>query len=174
MRIATNLNGVTLREANEGDVDTIFDFIIGLADYEKLRHEVTATPEDIRAALFGEQAIARVVLGEVDLAPVGFALFFYNFSTFVGRCGIYLEDLFVNPDGRGRGVGRALLSYLGHLAVNEGCGRVEWTVLDWNTPSIEFYHALGARPLNDWTIERVSGAGLQTLASNVTFERYEQ
>jgi GNAT superfamily N-acetyltransferase len=153
-----------IRTATERDIPLILEMIKGLADYEKMADEVVATEAGLRDALFGPRPDAEVVLAYVGAAPAGFALFFHNFSTFVGRRGLYLEDLFVKPEWRGHGVGKGLLAHLAHLAVERGCGRFEWTVLDWNEPAIKFYESLGARPMAGWTIFRVSGEALTRLA----------
>ena len=142
----------------------IADLIRGLARYEKLEDQVEMTEELLAAALFGERPYAEVVLAEEDGLAVGFALFFHNFSTFLGRPGIYLEDLFVLPEHRGRGIGRTLLAHLARLAVERGCGRLEWAVLDWNRDAIGFYERLGARPLSEWTVYRLTGEALTDLA----------
>ncbi len=151
--------------ATERDLPLVLGFIRKLAEYEKLSHQVVATEELLREGLFGERRVAEVVLAYLADQPVGFALFFHNFSTFVGRAGIYLEDLFVEPHHRGKGVGKALLAYVANLAVERKCGRFEWAVLDWNTPSIEFYKSLGAVPLDDWTLFRLTGDALNRVAS---------
>lgn len=156
---------MTLRFATPADVPLIFAFINGLAEYEKLAHEVVATEETLHATLFGERPYAEVVIGEHEGEAVGFALFFHNYSTFLGRPGIYLEDLFVKPAWRGRGFGKALLTFLGKLAVERGCGRLEWAVLDWNEPAIRFYESLGAQPMDEWTVYRVTGEALERLAA---------
>ena len=156
---------MTLRAATVADVPQILAFIRALADYERLLHEVVATEDGIRQALFGPRPYAEVVLAEDDGAPIGFALFFHTFSTFVGVPGLYLEDLFVVPEARGRGVGRALLAHLSRLAVERGCGRVEWAVLDWNAPAIRFYESLGARPNSEWTVYRLTDEPLAALAA---------
>jgi len=156
---------MTLRAATVADVPQILAFIRALADYERLLHEVIATEDGIRQALFGPRPYAEVVLAEDDGAPIGFALFFHTFSTFVGLPGLYLEDLFVVPEARGRGVGRALLAHLSRLAVERGCGRVEWAVLDWNAPAIRFYESLGARPNSEWTVYRLTDEPLAALAA---------
>jgi GNAT superfamily N-acetyltransferase len=145
-------------------VPVIADLIRGLARYEKLEDQVEMTEELLAAALFGERPYAEVVLAEEDGLAVGFALFFHNFSTFLGRPGIYLEDLFVLPEHRGRGIGRTLLAHLARLAVERGCGRLEWAVLDWNRDAIGFYERLGARPLSEWTVYRLAGEALTRLA----------
>ena len=155
---------MTLRPATAADVPQILAFIRGLAEYERLLHEVVATEDGLRQALFGPRPYAEVVLAEDAGVPVGFALFFHTFSTFLGQPGIYLEDLFVIPDARGQGVGKALLAELARLAVARGCGRVEWAVLDWNTPAIGFYDSLGARPNEEWTVYRLTGDPLAALA----------
>ena len=153
-----------LRPAREDDVPVILACIRGLAEYERLAHEVVATEELLRASLFGSRAAAEVVLALEGEAPAGFALFFHNYSTFLARRGLYLEDLFVFPAFRGHGVGRALLSHLARLALERGCGRFEWAVLDWNVDAIRFYESVGAVPMSDWTVYRVAGDALATLA----------
>lgn len=161
--IETSIPGFSIRRANREDVPLIMKFIKALAEYEKLTHEVVATEELLKNNLFGPDAVAEVIIGEQDETPVGFALFFHNFSTFLGRPGIYLEDLFVYPEYRGNGYGTALLSYLGKLAVDRGCGRLEWSVLDWNEPAIKFYKSLNAEPMDEWTVYRVTGEALKAL-----------
>jgi GNAT superfamily N-acetyltransferase len=156
---------VKIIPATEHDVPLVLSFIRKLAEYEKLSHQVVATEDLLREGLFGPRPVAEVVLAYLDSQPVGFALFFHNFSTFVGRPGIYLEDLFVEPAQRGRGVGKALLAHVANLAVARGCGRFEWAVLDWNTPAIDFYKSLGAVPLDDWTLFRLTGEALHRIAS---------
>jgi GNAT superfamily N-acetyltransferase len=155
---------VTIRPADPGDVPLILRFIRELAEYERLAHEVVASEDGLRETLFGPRPYAEVVIAEVGGEPAGFALFFHNYSTFLGRPGMYLEDLYVRPEMRGRGTGRALLAHLARLAVERGCGRLEWWVLDWNEPAIRFYRALGAQPMDDWTVFRVAGDALQRLA----------
>ena len=155
---------VTIRPASAADAPLVLTFIRELAAYEHLQHEVLATEADVRAALFGPRPYAEVVFACLAGAPVGFALFFPNFSTFRGKPGIYLEDLFVLPAARGRGVGTRLLAWLAHTTLERGCARLDWAVLDWNVPSIGFYRSLGAVPQNDWTTFRVSGAALERLA----------
>jgi GNAT superfamily N-acetyltransferase len=152
------------RSARPQDVGVVFDFIRELAEYERLSHAVSATPDDIAAALFGPAPRAFAEIAEFDGEPVGFALWFYNFSTFVGRCGLYLEDLYVRPSARGAGAGKALLRRLAQRCVAEGLGRFEWSVLDWNAPAIGFYDGLGAASLDDWRIRRLSGEALKRLA----------
>ena len=145
-----------IRPARETDVTTIHQLIKGLAEYERLADEAVATEDDIRTALFGARPFAEVLLAEERGEPVAFALFFHNFSTFVGRPGLYLEDLFVLPAWRGRGIGRDLLEHLKAIAVERGCGRVEWSVLDWNRTAIGFYERIGAEVLADWRICRLT------------------
>jgi GNAT superfamily N-acetyltransferase len=157
--------GARIREATEGDVPLILSLIRELAEREKLSHEVVATEEALRESLFGERRYAEVLIAEHDGAPAGFALFFHNYSTFLGKPGIYLEDLYVRPEFRGSGIGKKLLAHLAGLAKRRGCGRLEWWVLDWNEPSIGFYKKLGAVPMDDWTVYRVSGSALEDLAS---------
>ena len=154
-----------IERATERDVPLILRLIKGLAEYEKLTDEVRATEDDLRRSLFGPNPSAEVVVGYAGDEPVGFALFFHNYSTFLARPGMYLEDLFVLPAWRGHGYGRQLLAHLATLAVERGCGRLEWAVLDWNEPAIGFYKRLGAKPLHDWTVFRVTGDGLHQLAS---------
>ena len=153
-----------IRAATSADVPVIAELIRGLARFEKLEHEVVMTDDLLAAGLFGERPYAEVLLAVDEDRPVGFALFFHNFSTFLGRPGIYLEDLFVVPEDRGSGIGRALLEHLARLAVDRGCGRLEWAVLDWNRDAISFYERLGARPNSDWTVYRLTGEALTTLA----------
>lgn len=152
--------GLTIRPATPADAGLVMDFIKALAGYEKLAHEVDATEQDVAAALFAPQPRVFCDIAAWDGVPAGFALWFYNFSTFRGRHGIYLEDLFVMPSLRGKGIGKALLLHLAQRAVREGCGRVEWSVLDWNKPSIDFYLSLGAVPMNEWTVFRLTDDAL--------------
>lgn len=153
-----------IRTATEDDVPLILDFIRQLARYERLEQEVVATEEILRATLFGNPRFAEVIIGEANGEPAGFALFFHNFSTFIGRPGIYLEDLFVRSEYRGRGYGRALLTRLAQIAKERNCGRLEWAVLNWNEPAIGFYQNLGAVPMNQWTVYRLKGEKLEELA----------
>ena len=155
----------TIRFGQPDDVPTIFSLIKGLAEYERLSDSVVGTEDLLRDHLFGKRPYAEVLLAEAAGRAVGFALYFYNYSTFLTRPGIYLEDLFVLPDERGHGYGKALLTALGRLAVERGCGRLEWSVLDWNEPSIQFYRSLGAVGMDEWTINRVTGEALENLAS---------
>jgi len=157
-----------IRPATEADVPLVVRFIRGLAEYERLLHECTATEERVRASLFGPRPDAEVVIAEVDGAPAGFALFFHNYSTFLAQRGLYLEDLFVRPAMRGLGVGRALLAHLARVAIARECGRLEWSVLDWNEPAIRFYRSLGAVPMDEWTVQRVTGEALRRLAGDGT------
>lgn len=158
------MSRLQLRPARRQDVPLILGFIRELAEYEKLSHQVVADEAQLAANLFGPRPYAEVLIGEVDGEPAGFALFFHNFSTFLGKPGIYLEDLYVRPAVRGSGLGKALLVELARLAVSRGCGRLEWAVLDWNAPAIGFYQRLGARAQDDWTGYRLSGAALTELA----------
>jgi GNAT superfamily N-acetyltransferase len=157
---------LSIRSATSDDVPLIFDFIRGLAEYEKLLAEVEATEERLRATLFPAEGrpVAECVLAFQDNVPAGFALFFATYSTFLAKPGLYLEDLFVIPELRGRGIGKALLLHLAKLANARGCGRMEWTVLDWNQPAIEFYESIGARRLPQWQICRLSGPTLARFA----------
>ena len=152
--------------AKPDQVSLILSFIRKLADYEGLTTEVVADEQLLGEYLFGLRPVAEVIFAYLNELPVGFALFFTSFSTFVGRPGIYLEDLFVDVDARGKGVGKALLRHLAALAVERGYGRVDWAVLDWNQPSIEFYRSLGAKPMSEWTVYRLAGEPLQALGSN--------
>lgn len=171
---------LTIREAAPADIPLILEFIRGIAVYEKLEHQFVATAESLQEELFGERPAAEVILVFADDAtdsaaaressasvPVAYAVFFHNFSTFLGRKGLYLEDIFVKPEFRRRGIGRVLLRHLAKLAVERGCGRFEWTVLDWNTPAIEFYQGLGADVLPDWRICRLTGDALLRVAGAI-------
>ena len=157
---------IALRPARSDDVPAILALIRALAEYERLAHEVEADEDALAATLFGERPAAEVVMAEVDGATAGFALFFHNYSTFLARPGLYLEDLFVQPEHRGLGVGRRLMAALARIAVARGCGRFEWSVLDWNAPAIGFYRRLGAIGMEGWTVQRVSGEALQRLAQD--------
>jgi GNAT superfamily N-acetyltransferase len=153
-----------VRAASREDVPLILSFIKELAEYERLSHEVVATEETLKEWLFGERPVAEVLIGEHAGEAAGFALFFHNFSTFLGKPGIYLEDLYVRPEFRRAGVGRVLLVHLAKLARERGCGRLEWSVLDWNEPAIGFYRGIGASPVSGWTVYRVTGEALEELA----------
>lgn len=155
-----------IRNAVESDAQLILDFIIDLAVYEKARELVVATREDIAQSLFGEQATAKGLVCLKDNVPVGFAVYFYNYSTWLGKKGIYLEDLFVSSEYRGIGAGKALLQHLAKIAVQENCERFEWSVLDWNTPAIDFYDSIGAQPKSEWIAYQLTGERLKKFASN--------
>ena len=165
MTIATALPDFVMREAQADDCALILALIRELAEYEKLTHEVVATEEVLRETLFGSRPAAEAIIAEYQGRAVGYALFFHNFSTFTGRPGIYLEDIYVKPEARGRGFGKCLLTYLARLAVERKCTRVEWSVLDWNEPSIRFYRSLGAAPMDEWTVQRLDGAALDEVAA---------
>lgn len=160
----TKIPGFVIRFAEKEDIGLILRFIKGLAEYEKLSHEVTATEDLLQETLFGTRQVAEVVIGEYRGDAVAFALFFHNYSTFLGRPGIYLEDLFVKPEMRGLGFGKVLLAYLAKLATERKCGRVEWSVLNWNSPAIRFYQKLGAVAKDEWTLHRLTGEALDRLA----------
>ena len=164
MTIDTSLSDFVLRKATVEDCPLILSFIRELAEYEKLLNEVVASVETLAETLFGEVAYAQSVIGEYRGTAVGYALFFHNFSTFTGRPGIYLEDLYIQPHMRGEGFGKCLLAYLARLAVDKGCTRVEWSVLDWNEPSIQFYRSIGAAPMDEWTVQRLDGEALASFA----------
>ena len=155
---------ILIRAAEPSDIDTIIQFIRDLADYEKLAHAVNTDRDTLARYLFGPRPMAEVLIAERQGDAIGFALFFHNFSTFEGRPGLYLEDLFVRPDARGAGAGKALLVRLAQLAVERDCARLEWSVLDWNEPAIAVYRAIGAVPMDEWTIQRLDGDALQALA----------
>lgn len=155
---------IEIRPATPPDVPLIIAFLNELATYEKLAHEVVATEADMHAALFGERPVIETVIGSLDGEPVGYALYFPTFSTFLGKPGLYLEDLYVRPAARGFGVGRKLLEHLARITVERGWGRLEWSVLDWNEPSIAFYKKMGAKPMDEWTVFRLTGEALEKLA----------
>jgi GNAT superfamily N-acetyltransferase len=155
-----------IKAATIKDAPLILSFIKELAEYEKLLHEVVATEDTLRETLFGAQAHAEVIIGYFNQTPVSFALYFHNFSTFLGRPGIYLEDLFVKPEARGKGIGQKMLSYLAHLAKSRKCGRLEWWVLDWNETAIGFYKRIGAKAMDEWTVYRVTDQALDNLAAS--------
>ncbi len=158
------MHDLTIRAATEADVPLILEFIRDLAEYEKLADHVVATEDLLRTTLFGHPRFAEVIIGEAEGRPVAFALFFHNFSTFLGRPGIYLEDLFVKPESRGHGYGKAMLARLAAIARSRNCGRLEWSVLNWNEPAIEFYKSLGAKPMDEWQVFRLTGEALEKLA----------
>lgn len=157
-----------IRPATPGDGGTLLDLIRGLAEFENLTHQVTATPEQLEIALFGERPAAEAILVETEAQVVGFALFYTNFSTFLARPGLYLEDLYVKPEFRSRGYGKALLRHLAGIATTRGCGRFEWSVLDWNEAAIRFYRSQGAEVLPEWRICRLTGEPLQNLGRSPT------
>lgn len=160
----TTASNFIIRPAAESDAATIFSLINELADYERLTHEVVATEDDIRRSLFGERPFAEALIGEYEKTPISFALFFYNFSTFIGKPGIYLEDLYVKPEYRSRGFGRRMLVHIARLALKRNCGRFEWSVLHWNTPAIATYDKLNAKPMKEWILYRLTGQALVELA----------
>ena len=153
-----------IRTGTEEDAPVIFSLIKELAEYEHLSHEVVASVDDIRETLFGERPFAETLIGEYQGLPISFALFFYNFSTFLGKPGIYLEDLYVQPEQRGKGFGSEMLAHIATLAKERNCGRFEWSVLNWNTPAIRTYEKLGAAPMKEWILYRLSGGALDRLA----------
>jgi len=153
-----------IRPAQPDDLGLILSLIKELADYERLSQEVRASEDDLARWLFGDKPVAEALIAEDAGSPVGFALFFHNFSTFLGLPGLYLEDLYVRPESRGKGIGKRLLKELARIANDRGCGRLEWAVLDWNEPAIRFYESLGAKPMSDWTVFRLTGESLTRLA----------
>ncbi|MBP2235491.1 GNAT superfamily N-acetyltransferase [Sinorhizobium kostiense] len=157
---------ISIRDAVPADAATILRFITELAIYEKAEHEVEATVELLQESLFGPGAVTRAVICEIDGEPAGFAIWFYNYSTWQARKGLYLEDLYVSPEFRGSGAGKMLLKHLARIALAEGCGRFEWSVLDWNEPAIRVYEAVGAEPLSEWTRYRLTGKELEALAAD--------
>ena len=159
------MSELEIRFAEEKDTLLILGFIKELADYEKCLDQVVATEEVLRESLFGGRRSAEVILAYWQNQPVGFALFFHNFSTFLGRPGLYLEDLYIVPEARGKGFGKTMMIYLAKLAKERNCGRFEWWVLDWNEPALEFYRSLGAMPMSEWTVQRVTGEALDCLAA---------
>lgn len=163
--LPTRIPGLVLRPAVAADAELVLAFVRELAEYERLSHAVTADAAALRETLFGARPAAEVVIAEFEGAPAGFALFFTSYSTFLARPGIYLEDLFVRPAFRGKGIGRALLAHLAGIATARRCGRLEWSVLDWNEPAIGFYRGLGAQPMDEWTVYRVEGAAIGRLAA---------
>ncbi|MBL39459.1 MAG: GNAT family N-acetyltransferase [Xanthomonadales bacterium] len=161
-----NQNPLTIRPAGPDDIDELLALIHELAVYEKAPESAVATPELLHRALFGERPTAEAVIAEWEGKPAGFALYFHNFSTWLGKPGLYLEDLFVRESMRGKGIGKALLLHLAGIARDRGCGRMEWSVLDWNTPAIDFYKALGAEPMDEWTVYRLDAAALERVAGS--------
>lgn len=159
-------NKFLIKKAVKEDASTILFFIKQLAEYENMSDDVTATTEKLEDTLFGKNSNAECVIGYYENKPVGFAIFFQNYSTFLAKPGIYLEDLFVLPEMRGKGFGKLLLKHLAQLAVQRNCGRLEWSVLDWNTPAIDFYKSLEAKPMEEWTVFRLTGTSLTNLANN--------
>jgi GNAT superfamily N-acetyltransferase len=164
-RYATPVDGLYIRYAERGDVPLLLSLIRELAEFEKLLDHVHADEATLGDELFGERRVAEPLIAEMNGEAVGFALFFHNFSTFVGRKGLYLEDLYVKPHARGRGVGRSLITFVAKIAVERRCGRFEWSVLDWNTRAVDFYRSLGAVSMDEWTVQRVTGEALERLAA---------
>ena len=160
------MNNYTIRPAQQADASLILNFIVELARYEKAEDEVEASEEDIRNTLFGDKATSHCLICENDGQPVGFAVYFYNYSTWQGQNGLYLEDLFVSTDERGKGAGTALLKYLAQHAIEHKCGRFEWSVLDWNKPAIDFYESIGAKPKSEWLGYRLTGDALTRFANS--------
>jgi GNAT superfamily N-acetyltransferase len=166
MKSSSMIPGFRIHSASKADVPVVLAFIKKLADYERLSHEMVATEKVLRETLFGRRPSAEVAIGYFNRQPVGFVLFFHNYSTFLGRAGIYIEDLFVDEAFRRRGFGGALLRHVARLANERQCGRLEWSVLDWNVPAINFYKKLGAVPMSEWTVFRVTGAALTQLGAS--------
>ena len=158
------LPGFSIRSSGIEDCSVILGFIKELAEYEKLSHEVVASVDILQETLFGDKSYAEVLIGELEGIPVAYSLFFHNFSTFTGRPGIYLEDIYVQPQMRGKGMGKSMLSYIAKLAVERNCTRFEWSVLDWNEPAIQFYRSIGATPMDGWTVQRLDGLELTDFA----------
>jgi GNAT superfamily N-acetyltransferase len=167
-------NELVIRPARVEDVPVILQLIRDLATYERAPHEVTATEEQLVDVLFGELPAAEVLLAFEGQSPIGFAVFFHNFSTWLGRRGLYLEDLFIKPEKRGKGYGRALLVELAKIARERECGRMEWAVLDWNEPAIKFYHSLGAKPMDEWTVFRLTDDGIARLADSKQVDQEQE
>ena len=163
-----------IKPGTEADIPLILSFIKALASYEKLSDEVVATEQSLKESLFGKKAVAEVILGYVDNTPVSFALFFHNFSTFLGRPGIYIEDLFVLPEMRRQGIGHRMLAFLANLARERGCGRLEWSVLDWNKPAKNLYISIGAVSMEEWRLNRLTGEALEKLAGSFNLDRTKQ
>jgi GNAT superfamily N-acetyltransferase len=164
MTIDTKINDLIFRFAEEKDIPLLLSLIKELAIYEKMLDQVSATEESLKKSLLGERKHAEAIIPEYEGNPVGYAIFFHNFSTFEGKPGLYLEDIYVKPEYRGKGIGKALLSYLAKIALERGCARFEWVVLDWNEPSIQFYKSLGAKPQDEWIIYRMEDKAMQKLA----------
>lgn len=164
MTIDTKIKDLTFRFAEEKDIPLLLSLIKELAVYEKMLDQVSATEESLKKSLLGERKHAEAIIPEYQGTPVGYAIFFHNFSTFEGKPGLYLEDIYVKPEYRGKGIGKALLSYLAKIALERGCARFEWVVLDWNEPSIQFYKSLGAKPQDEWIIYRMEDGAMQELA----------
>lgn len=162
--LETTIPGLRVRFATEADVTLILELIRALASFEELSHQVVANEETLRRSLFGPRPFAETLIAELEGVPVGFALFFHSFSTFLGEPGLYLEDLFVRPEARSHGIGREMMSVLARIALERGCARFEWSVLDWNARAISFYRSLGAIAMDGWTVQRVTGEQLETLA----------
>ena len=157
---------IEIRQATESDAALILRYITDLAIYEKAEHEVLASETDIKESLFGQDSTAKALICDINQHPVGYAIYFYNYSTWLGKPGLFLEDLYVTPEHRGTGAGKALLKHLAKIAIAKGCGRFEWNVLDWNEPAIQFYKSLGAEPQNEWVGYRMTGEALERLAGN--------
>ncbi len=164
MEISTSIEDFTIRSTTADDCALILSFVQELADYERLSDAVVATTATLEETLFGERPYAEVTIGEYQGEAVGYSLFFHNFSTFTGRPGIYLEDIYIKPEMRGKGFGKLMLAYIAKLAVERNCTRVEWSVLDWNEPSIQFYRSIGAKPMDEWTVQRLDGRELASFA----------
>ena len=160
------MSSIRIRQATEKDAALIIRFITDLAIYENAENEVIATESDIRDSLFGNESSTEAVICNIDDEPVGFAVYFFNYSTWLGKHGLYLEDLYVSPQHRGSGAGKALLKHLAKIAVSKNCGRFEWSVLDWNEPAIQFYQSIGAKPQDEWVAYRLSGKALEDLANS--------
>jgi GNAT superfamily N-acetyltransferase len=165
--IQTKIIGLSLRFASEDDIPVILEFITELAEYEKLSHEVVATERLLKDSLFGDKPVAEVIIAEYLTKPVGFCLFFHNYSTFLGQPGIYLEDIYIRLEHRGQGYGKSMLAYLAKLAMERGCGRIEWSVLDWNINALNFYNDLGASALDGWTVYRITKDSLSDLSKEI-------
>ena len=170
---STQIPGLFLRFAKIDDVPLILKFIMELAEYEKLAHEVITDETTLRNSLFNDHPIAEVIIAEYDKKPSGFCLFFHNFSTFIGKPGLYIEDLFVRPGYRSRGIGRAILTFMARLAIERKCSRLEWWVLDWNEPAIDFYKKIGAKAMDEWTVFRLTGEALTQLANEQKYNNIQ-